>query len=259
MRHDAQTHGATQRLTTAQRSAKSAGMDLETITIAARFNGPPGSGNGGYVCGRMARHIPGASAVTLRAPPPLDAPLRLTSVDGRIELRDGETLVADAQAASLTLEAPPAPSFAEAEAAAARYLGHADHRYPTCFVCGGARPARDGLDLFTGRVEGRDMVASPWTPHADLAGANGLLAPEFIHAALDCPSYWALAHAGKPALLARMTASIDAPAPRIGEKLIVAAWALGSDGRKHRGASALYTAAGALIARAEALWIEPKG
>jgi hypothetical protein len=233
-------------------------MDIETFTIAARFNGPQGSGNGGYVCGMVARHIPGASAITLRAPPPLETPLRLTRAEDRVELRDGDAVLAEGRAAAFTLEAPEAPSLAQAQDAATRYLGHADHRYPTCFVCGGARAAHDGLDIFTGPVEGRAMVAAPWTPGADLAGANGRLAPEFIHAALDCPSYWALPHAGKPALLARMTASIDAPAPRVGEPLIVAAWALGSDGRKHRGASALYTADGALIARAEALWIEPR-
>lgn len=229
---------------------------MDTLTIAARFNGPPGSGNGGYVCGCLARHISGASAVTLRAPPPLETPLRLVRADGRVELRDGDTLVADAAAAPLSLEAPPAPTLDEATQAAARYPGHSDHRYPTCFVCGPGRD--DGLDIFTGKVEGRDLVASPWTPGADLGDESGVLREEFIHAALDCPSYWALSHAGKPALLARMTARIDAPLPRVGAPLIVAAWALGSDGRKHRGASALYAADGALIARAEALWIEPK-
>lgn len=234
-------------------------MTTQTVTIAPRFNGPPGSGNGGYVCGLMARHIAGASEASLRAPPPLNAPLQIVRVDERIELRDGDTLLGEARPATLTLEAPPAPSLAQAEAAQARYLGHADHRYPSCFVCGTARPAHDGLDLFTGKVEGRDLVASAWRPGADLADAGGVLHEDFIHAALDCPTYWALPLAGKPALLARMTCSIDAPAPRVGAPLIVAAWALSSDGRKHRGASALYTADGALIARAEALWIEPKG
>lgn len=247
-----------QRLTCTRPRRDIAFMQIETFTIAARFNGPPGSGNGGYVCGRIARHIRGASVVTLRAPPPLETQLRVTREGDRVALFDGETLLAEGAPAALALEAPPAPSRAQAEAAAARYPGLADHRYATCFVCGPGRPADDGLHLYTGKVEGRDLVACTWTPGADLADDAGLLHEDFIHAALDCPSYWALAHAGKPALLARMSASIDAPAPRADETLIVAAWALGSDGRKHRGASALYTAGGALIARAEALWIEPR-
>ncbi len=46
-----------------------------TLTIAKRFHGPPASGNGGYVCGRLARFIPGPAVVRLKAPPPLERPL----------------------------------------------------------------------------------------------------------------------------------------------------------------------------------------
>jgi hypothetical protein len=232
---------------------------MPQITIAHRFNGPPGSGNGGYVCGLMANLIDGPSEATLRAPPPLETPLTLTRDDsGAVSLRDGDALIGEAKPIAFDLAAPSAPTLEQARAAAKRYAGLRDHRYPTCFVCGTGRPHHDGLDIFTGPVEGRDMVACTWTPGADLAGANGIVLPEFVHAALDCPSYWALPHAGKPALLARLASSIDAPLPRANEELIVAAWPISSDGRKHRGAAALYTAAGVLIARSEALWIEPR-
>lgn len=231
---------------------------MPSITIAQRFNGPPGSGNGGYVCGLMAKLIDGPSEATLRAPPPLEKPLTLTRDGDLVTLRDGDTLIGEAKPATFHLVAPPAPTLAEARASAKRYAGFADHRYPTCFVCGTGRPAHDGLDLFTGAVEGRDLVACTWTPSADLADEHGVLRAEFVHAALDCPSYWALPHAGEPALLARLVSNIDGPLPRAGEELIVSAWPLGSDGRKHRGAAALYTSDGALIARAEALWIEPR-
>jgi hypothetical protein len=231
----------------------------QTITIARRFNGPAGSGNGGYVCGLMANLIDGPSEAALRAPPPLEKPLTLTrDEDGAVALRDGDALIGEAKPIAFDLAAPPAPTLEQARAAATRYAGLSYHRYPTCFVCGTGRPHHDGLDIFTGPVEGRDMVACTWTPAADLSDANGVVRPEFIHAALDCPSYWALPHAGKPALLARLASSIDAPLPRAGEELIVAAWPISSDGRKHRGAAALYTASGALIARSEALWIEPR-
>jgi hypothetical protein len=231
----------------------------QTITIARRFNGPANSGNGGYVCGLMASLIEGPSEATLRAPPPLEKPLTLArDENGAVALRDGDTLIGEARSVAFDLAAPPAPTLTEARAAAARYAGLHDHRYPTCFVCGTGRPLHDGLEIFTGRVEGRDLVACAWTPGADLAGANGAVRPEFVHAALDCPSYWALPHAGKPALLARLISSIDAPLPRANEELIVAAWPIASDGRKHRGAAALYHADGALIARSEALWIEPR-
>lgn len=229
------------------------------VTIAPRFNGPPGSGNGGYVCGLMAREIDGPAEATLRAPPPLATPLRLTrETDGSVHLYDGERLLGEAHATSFDLQPPPAPSLQQARDASRRYAGLQDHRYPTCFTCGTGRPAHDGLHLYTGPVEGRDLVACVWKPTIDLDRGDGRVAHEFIHAALDCPTYWALPHAGKPALLARLAASVDGEAPRVGEETIVAAWALGSEGRKHRGAVAIYTTDGEIIARAEALWIEPK-
>jgi len=232
---------------------------MTTITIAPRFNGPPGSGNGGYTCGLMAARIDGPSQVALRTPPPLAKPLTLTTTADGVTLADGDTLIGEARAAPFDLTPPPAPSITEARAAVRRYVGLRDHRYPTCFVCGAGRPAHDGLDLFTGPVEGRAMVACTWVPGGDLADADGRVAPEFIHAALDCPSYWSLPRAGDmAALLARLTASIDAPTPKVGEELIVAAWPIRSDGRKHIAASALYDGDGAVIARSEALWIEPR-
>ena len=53
---------------------------MQTMTIARRFRGPPNSGNGGYVCGMLARHIPGAAEVALRAPPPLGTELSVVEV-----------------------------------------------------------------------------------------------------------------------------------------------------------------------------------
>ena len=77
---------------------------MTSIIIDKRYCGPPNSGNGGYVCGRLARHIPGGAEVTLRAPPPLDKPLDVVATDdGSWELRDGATVVATGRPASVEL------------------------------------------------------------------------------------------------------------------------------------------------------------
>src|SRR4051812_50117093 len=78
---------------------------MTSIIIDKRYCGPPNSGNGGYVCGRLARHIPGGAEVTLRAPPPLDKRLDVvaTDDDGIWDLRDGATVVASARPASVEL------------------------------------------------------------------------------------------------------------------------------------------------------------
>jgi hypothetical protein len=231
---------------------------MRTLTIDSRFNGPPASGNGGYVCGLLAREIDGPAEAALRVPPPLDKPLTLSRDGARVLLHDGDTLIGEAKPTTLDVKAEPAPSLADARDAAKRYAG-LHHAFPTCFVCGASRAKHDGLDIFTGKLADRDMVACTWSPAADLADTDGRVAPEFIHAALDCPGYWALPGAGQVvAVLARFSVSIDAPLPRVGEELIVAAWPLSSDGRKHKAASALYDANGAILARAEALWIELK-
>jgi hypothetical protein len=57
-------------------------MIVETLTIDRRFRGPAQSGNGGYVCGRIARHVAGTAQVRLAIPPPLDTPLEMDVTDG---------------------------------------------------------------------------------------------------------------------------------------------------------------------------------
>ena len=58
------------------------GGTTDYLVIPSRFCGPPGSGNGGYVCGRIAAYLDGPVTVTLRRPPPLATPMTVE--------RDGE-------------------------------------------------------------------------------------------------------------------------------------------------------------------------
>ena len=61
------------------------------ITVHRRFNGPPKSGHGGYVCGLIADRIGTSAEVTLRAPPPLDRPLTVETIEsGEVRLSDAE-------------------------------------------------------------------------------------------------------------------------------------------------------------------------
>ncbi|MGY4334293.1 hypothetical protein ACVWWG_008710 [Bradyrhizobium sp. LB7.2] len=114
---------------------------MTPIIIDKRYCGPPNSGNGGYVCGRLARHIPGGAEVTLRAPPPLEKPLdAIATDDGTWELRDGGNIVATGRAANVELARLEKASFEEA--CAAELLTPVkphEHPLPTCFVCGPAK------------------------------------------------------------------------------------------------------------------------
>jgi hypothetical protein len=58
-------------------------------------------------------------------------------------------------------------------------------------------------------------------------------------------------------VLAQLRGRIDQPIPA-GDWLVVTAWALGREGRKHHSACAISNAKGDLLALSNALWIELK-
>ena len=158
----------------------------DRVTIDRRFRGPPESGFGGYVCGLLADRVGSEVEVTLRRPPPLDQNLEVRRLDrGGVALRDGETLIAEAFPASVNIEAPEPVSLADAEMAAESYFGFREHPFLSCFGCSPQRAEGDGLRIFPGWVEGRGIVAGPWTPDVSLASDDGNVRPEFAWAALD--------------------------------------------------------------------------
>jgi hypothetical protein len=228
----------------------------EAIIIAARFCGPPESGNGGYTCGRLAAALAGEVEVTLRRPPPLDRPLAVLRSTAGVVLTDGEEVVAEAREVRLELVPPPCPGLGAAVEAAGRYHGLEEHAFPTCFVCGPARRNGDGLRIFAGEVSGDGLVASPWKPALELAGAGGEVHGEFVWAALDCPGAWAwLAELDRPLVLGRLAVALDAPVIA-GQPHIVGGWRLGCEGKKHYSGTAVWRADGTVCARGRATWIE---
>lgn len=229
-----------------------------TIRIDPRFCGPPGTGNGGYVAGRLASAlVPGVGEgveVTLRAPAPLDTPLVVT-IDG-----EGARLLADANAVASARIVPFAPPVAWAPVGVdvARRLGETstllrgagEHPFPRCFVCGPDRDAGDGLRLFPNRVPGTGDFAVEWTVTEP--------GDEMIWAALDCPSSFPMyldedPFAG-PCVLGRITAAIESR-PAVGDACVVVSRRVGVDGRKLHTASVLLDAGGARLAAAAATWI----
>jgi hypothetical protein len=228
----------------------------EFISIPARFNGPLESGNGGYCSGVVATLLGGAAEVSLRRPVPLDTRLDIArETDGSLRVLDGEALVAEGRSApEFEVDVPDPVRPDDARLAATRYRGLSDGPFSRCFVCGRAR--EDAFGVFAGAVEGRELVASPWTPPGWTADADGNVLPEFVWAVLDCSTYFALYMDGElpMSVLARLTARIDAPV-RAGEEHVVIAWPIEIDGRKHHAGAAVLSAAGDALAVARALLI----
>lgn len=221
--------------------------ETRTVVIDQRFCGPPDSANGGYTAGIVAGVFGnglGPVEVRLRKPPPLERELLLTS-DGR--LLDGDEVVAEGRAAALTIDVPEPPSLDEATEASSRYIGFQQHHFPTCFTCGPDRDEHDGLRVFPGRLRDRDVVAAPWTP-------SGEVAAPMIWAALDCPGFFGNLRDDAVAVLGTITARIDRLATS-GEPHIAIGWPLGGEGRKLLSGSAVFTAAGELVACSSQVWI----
>ena len=220
------------------------------VIIDRRFNGPPNSANGGYTCGLVGTAVEAPSVrVSLHKPPPLEVPLlRRREDDGSVSLLRGDDVIATGVPAVVQAHAPRAPTVEEAELSMRRYVGFAHHRFPTCFVCGTAR--EDGLRIYAGQVGDGPLIASPWTPQSD--------DPLFVWAVLDCPGAYAIEsvdHRSQIVVLASLTVELH-ERPCAGDPHVVAAWPMGSEGRKHHSASALYDAAGRVLAIADSLWIE---
>uniref|UniRef100_A0AAU2JP43 Hotdog fold thioesterase n=1 Tax=Streptomyces sp. NBC_00049 TaxID=2903617 RepID=A0AAU2JP43_9ACTN len=237
--------------------------DFETITVPERLHGYPGVAFGGYVAGVLAGRAAAKTVrVDFRRPVPTGAPVRISgTADGGCELTDGEILLAAATpAGSGGPDVAAAPSWEQAVAAADAYRADPPDGLVDCFGCGPDRTPATGLRLHCGRVPGRELVATAWTPAAALGGADGLLPPELVWGALDCPGNAAgRLLDGRPAgaVTASLTARLLRPVP-VGEVLVSYAWMLSSAGRKYTAGTALATADGELCAVAEALWVEPR-
>lgn len=222
---------------------------MPEFVIDRKFRGPTESANGGYTCGVLASFMHGPAEVTLRLPPPLERPLEVVT-DGALELRDGEQLVAEAAPTELDLDIPDAISF-EAAAAAELPDGDRESVFPDCFVCGWKR--EDGLRIYAGPVEGRELVSATWIPREDA------ISSEFVWAALDCPGAYAVefGQRGDP-VLGRLSARVE-HLPHPGERCVVIGWPLGEEGRKLYAGTALFGEDGRLLGSARATWIVPLG
>ncbi|GAA3753465.1 hypothetical protein GCM10022225_42690 [Plantactinospora mayteni] len=209
------------------------------MQIPARFNGPPGSGNGGYSAGLFAHGESGE--VTLRMPPPLDTPLTLR--DCQVRTADGTVVAEVAAEAEVDTVVPPI-GYADAVRAAKEYAGFADHPFPTCYVCGPERT--DGLGIFPGRLAD-GSTAAPWTVPDDVSAPT-------VWAVLDCPGGWSVIGAGRPYVLGRIAVLLHR-LPTPGDECVVRGALASAEGRKALVHTTLYAPDGTELARARATWI----
>lgn len=247
---------------------------MHQVVIGPRFCGPPSSGHGGYVAGTVAGAIGNPAEVTLRRPPPLDVVLTLdVAADRTAVLRDdasGDVIAEGRPCSGLEVSPPGIARWADAEAAATWYREHDGvHPFSSCFGCGLERAPGDGLREFFGPVpDQQGLYAAPFLPDASLVpdgdggtGGGGAgessdeIAPEFVWAALDCPTAAPAMVDGPVCVLGRLAVEQRGPV-RVGYRYVVTSWLEERDGRKYHTAAALCTDMGDVQAVARATWIE---
>ncbi|MGN0063226.1 MAG: hypothetical protein ACI379_03200 [Nocardioides sp.] len=246
---------------------------MSELIVPARFNGPPTSGNGGWTAGALAsqdsfdcpdrRNDAWPSLeVSLRQPPPLDTPMRVSEEDGVVTASFGGAVVATARRSDHEPVEVDGTDPVSAARASEHYPGLVDHPFATCFSCGPARGEGDGLRIFPGPLaDGTGRLAATWTPHPSLAEDWHTYVDEHARAgvaatwaALDCIGGWAGGLTDEVKVLGRMTARLDA-LPVVGEEHVVVGEPRGREGRKTFTAATLYDSDGRVVATAEHVWI----
>ncbi len=239
---------------------------MHEVVVEDRFKGPPQSGNGGYVGGLFSRTIDssgqGDVEVTLRSPIPLDKPMQVSHLDdGTATISDGDTLIAQVKPVQWEMEIPAPPPWKDIEAAASRSLAFKSNIndllpgrkgfHPICFCCGVEHAT--GLQVCVAPVG--DQVAAVWETKASWGLSDGLLPVEFLWTAMDCPGQFAYMEQGiRTGMLGRITASVI-ERPSAGETLLVSAWTIMVEGKKHFAGSAIFDRSGKLYSKAKTVWI----
>lgn len=238
----------------------------KTVRVPNRFQGPTGTGQGGWTAFRLAEQMDTPATVAIRAPIPLETDLNVvpppaggesTTEPWRLVAPD-ETVILEATAWDADCPDTEPVSIDAAESAHQRFLLPGElHPVPFCFVCG-LQP--ETMHVQSGPL-GDGRFATPWTVPAWAADRSGSIDPAIIWGALDCTAAMFVGCEGgiRSSVTAQIAVDILAPFT-VGETYALVAWpghwtAGGWDGRKRGAASAAFDADGRCVARSTSFWI----
>ncbi len=247
---------------------------MSTVRIPHWFQGPTGSGQGGWTTARFIDIIGQPATVAIRAPIPLDTDLtivKLGSESGQerwqlVDTTAGDpssdsdsnatpTVIMEAERWDPDFDSTSAISIEEAKAARQQFpVSDADHPVPHCFSCG---TQHDSMGVQAGPLpDGR--YATDWKAPAWAIGIDGSVDGAVLWAALDCAAAWYVGYQGgnRPAFTVQYAVEVS-EAVKPDETYALVSWgtAPGWDGRKRAGASAAFNKDGACIARSRSLWV----
>lgn len=235
--------------------------DERTLRIGGWFQGPTGSGQGGWTAHRFTEQIDQPVSTAMRAPVPLDTDLRIN--------RDGDewSLVDESGADPVTIMVarPWEPEFADTEsvgvadarAARARFSQFVrEHPVPYCFSCG---VQHDSMNVHAGPL-GDGRFAADWRAPDWAIDSSGAVDLGALWAALDCAAAWYVSYSKeqRSPVTAQFAVEVTGPIePDTTYSLVSwsgdrpAEW----DGRKRHGASVAFGPDGTCVARSVSFWI----
>lgn len=219
---------------------------LVDVLFDGFFRGPPTSANGGYAAGVTAELLGEPARVSLPKPPPVERALTARRVDSGIKIFDADEVVLAATPRGRLDVRVPNLDLGAARAAVPIPEILANHRAPTCVVCGPGRV--DGFRIFPGSL-GPGLVATSWrVPSIDCRQGEEVTSP-ILWAALDCPGGWCFDGAHLEFVPVLVSQSVDIVKPiHAGEEVIIVAWRVGRADRTLRACTAVLDLEGGPLA-----------
>jgi len=242
---------------------------VSTLRIGNWFQGPTGSGQGGWTSQRFLAAVSACTdqpmTVSLAAAIPLEVDLEVHAVaddHSRWELRapDGTTIMTASVWNPVFADTSPV-SIADARAAHHRssdVVG--EHPVPACFSCGslpGSMQVQAGPVDLSGAD---DRFATHWTVPDWAVDEAGVVDPGTRWAALACGAAFWVGWSREPRTALTVQYAVEERVPLTpGATYAVVGWSGDHDpewdGRKRHGASAAFDAEGRCVARSVSFWV----
>ena len=236
---------------------------VSTLRIGHRFQGPTGSGQGGWTAYRFAERVGVPIEVSLHAPVPLDTDLFVVAAESGDQWslgpdpHGGERPVMTATPAG-RIDAETAPVSIEDARRARDGFAHLGPRHPVpyCFSCG---LQHDSMGVHAAELDD-ERYATDWTVPGWAVGDDGAVDAGVVWAALDCTSAWYVCQSRgeRVAFTVRYSAEILQPV-EVGATYALVGWSGVAhddwDGRKRHAAAVAFDDDGTCVARSVSLWI----
>lgn len=245
-------------------------MTAEPIRIGSWFQGPTGSGQGGWTAHRFLQRVAERTneplTSSIAAAIPLDTDLHVIESDDLTDdTRQWELVAPDGSTIMIATTWEPAFSdtspvtIEAARAARHRFIDTVDeHPVPSCFSCG---QLPDSMGVHAGPLGGEDdRFATDWIVPDWAVAADGTVDPGVLWAAIDCCAAWWVGWSRERRVALTVQYAVEQRHPIVpGATYALVGWSGDHDpewdGRKRHAASAAFDAAGRCIARSASFWV----